>query len=123
MDEEGLDWLGRNGGWVLLALGLLVLSLGLLFADHEALASVLGFSGVAVAVLGVLLSRLEGTFELSPTKLAGTLKRARQVATREDLTLEERGDALLHLLRVPSEPRSGGVDWSDWGDEPLSEQD
>jgi hypothetical protein len=100
-NHSDLDWLGRNGGWVLLVLGIALIAISVAIADkREAVACVLAFSGVAASVLGVLLSRLEGAFEFSPTKFAATLKAARTVGTREDLTLEEKADLIIHLLGV-----------------------
>src|SRR4051794_29841784 len=98
--EEHVDWLGRNGGWVLLVFGVALVVVAIVFADKQAIASILAFSGVAAVVLGVLLSRLEGPFELSPTKLAATLRAARKAGVREDLTLEERADLILREIGV-----------------------
>lgn len=104
--QEDFDWLGRNGGWVLLVLGVAVVAVSVAIADQQAVASVLAFTGVAAAVFGVLLSRLEGAFEFSPTKFAATLRAARNVGTREDLTLEERADLILRLLGVGGDARA-----------------
>jgi hypothetical protein len=100
-EHSDLDWLGRNGGWVLLVLGLVLIALSVVIINkREAVASILAFSGVAAFVFGVLLSRLEGAFEFSPTKFAATLKAVRTVGIREDLTLEEKADLIIHLLGV-----------------------
>lgn len=98
--DESSDWLAQHGGWVLLAFGIAVVAAAVLVADHDPVASVLGFAGVATAVFGVVLSRLEGAFEISPTKISATLRKARQVGVRDDLTLEEKADAILGLLGV-----------------------
>jgi hypothetical protein len=95
-----LDWLGRNGGWVLVAFGLGLIALAVIVADSEAVAVVFAFCGVASVVFGVLLPRLEGSFVFSPTKFAATLSEARRVGVREDLTLEERADLMLRVLGV-----------------------
>jgi GNAT superfamily N-acetyltransferase len=48
-----------------------------LVCKAQAVASVLGFSGVGAVVFGVVLSRLEGAFELGPTNLAATITAVR----------------------------------------------
>lgn len=98
--QNDLDWLGRNGGWVLLGFGIGLIALATAIADKETVAAVFAFCGVASAVFGVLLPRLEGSFVFSPTKFAATLTEARKVGVREDLTLEERADLILRLLDV-----------------------
>jgi hypothetical protein len=95
-----LDWLGRNGSWVLMAFGVGLIALSALIADKEAVAVVLAFCGVAAVVFGVLLPRLEGSFVFSPTKFSATLSEARKAGVREDLTLEERADLILRLIDV-----------------------
>lgn len=60
------------------------------------------FCAVVCAVVGVLLHRLEGPIELSPTSLRATLRRAQSVAGDENLTLEEKGDALVELVESVS---------------------
>lgn len=45
--------------------GLAAVALAVVEADHDALASVFGFTGIATAASGLLLPRLEGEFELS----------------------------------------------------------
>jgi hypothetical protein len=100
MEDQRPDWLARNGGWVLLVFGVLLVVVSVAIADGQALASILGFSGVAAAVFGVVLSRLEGDFEFSPTKFAATLTAARSAAVRDDLTLEERAELMLRVMGV-----------------------
>jgi Holliday junction resolvase-like predicted endonuclease len=97
-DEE--EFLARNGGWVLLLLGVTLIGLAVVVADQEALASIFAFSGIAAAVLGVLLPRLKGNLEFSPTRLAATLKEARSAGVREDLTFEDRANEILRLLGI-----------------------
>ncbi len=103
--KSDLGWLGRNGGWVLLGLGLMFIGISVLLSDKQAVSSIFGFSGIAATVFGVLLPRLEGPFQFSPTKFAATLVSARSVGTRDDLTLEERADLILRILEVEGERR------------------
>ncbi len=103
--RSDLDWLARNGGWVLLAFGIGLIALATAIANKEAVAAIFAFCGVASAVFGVLLPRLEGSFVFSPTKFAATLAEARKVGIREDLTLEERADLILRLLDVEGDER------------------
>lgn len=88
---------------MLLCLGAALIALGAVLAKHEVVASVFAFSGVATALLGVLLSRLEGSFEVSPTRLVGTLKEMKTASVRDDLTFEERANILFKLLGVSGE--------------------
>jgi Holliday junction resolvase len=81
-------------------------------ADHEVVAPVFAFTGVACVVLGVILHRVEA-LELSATSLRAKLF---GVVKREDLTLEEKADAMIDLLeqqrtsRSPeNRPRTGGA--------------
>lgn len=103
--RSDLDWLGRNGGWALLAFGIGLIVLATAIADRETVAAIFAFCGVASAVFGVLLPRLEGSFVFSPTKFSATLAEARRVGIREDLTLEERADLILRLLDVEGDER------------------
>jgi Holliday junction resolvase-like predicted endonuclease len=98
--RDDLDWLGRYGGWVLLVLGIALVAVSVFFANGQTLAATLAFLGVAAAVFGVLLSRLEGDFEFSPTKFVGTLRAVRRIGIRDDLTLEEKADVILGLVGV-----------------------
>ncbi len=75
-------------------------------AEKQAVASILAFSGVASAIFGVLLSRLEGAFEFSPTKFSATLKAARTVGIRDDLTLDERAQVIFACLTFGAIHRS-----------------
>jgi hypothetical protein len=98
--EDEIDWLGQRAGWVLLALGVVLIGLAVTTAGHEAVAAIFAFSGAATAIFGVLLSRLEGPFEISPTRFSGVLKKLKNVSAREDLTFEERANLLLKILGV-----------------------
>jgi len=93
-----LDFLGRHASWLLVIFGIALLVTGVVIARKEAVAVVLAFSGVGVFVIGVLLSQLEGTIELGPTRLKAQLRRAREVSFREDLTLEEKADLLMRII-------------------------
>jgi hypothetical protein len=92
------DFLGRHGGWVLLVFGIALVTLAALLADKPAVASIFAFTGVASAIVGVLLARIEGPFELTATGLKARLRAARIVIEREDWTLEDKGDVLTELL-------------------------
>jgi hypothetical protein len=97
---EKAEFLTRHGGWVLLLFGAVLIGLAVVVASHEALAAIFAFTGIASAVIGVLLPRLTGDFEFSPTRLAATLKEIRNTSVREDLTFEERANEVLRLLEV-----------------------
>lgn len=97
-DDTG--WLGHRGGWVLLGLGAALIALAVLTSSHEALAAIFAFTGIATAILGVLLPRLEGPFEISVTKLAATIKAARKIGVSEDLTFDDRANAIFKLLGI-----------------------
>jgi hypothetical protein len=107
VEQDRLDWLGRHGGWVLVVFGVALVAVSVVVADKQAVASILAFSGVAAAVFGVLLSRLEGSFEFGPTKFSATLTAARSAGAREDLTLEERANLMLRLLDVRGDAQAG----------------
>ncbi len=106
MGAERPDWLARNGGWVLLVFGALLVAVSVVIADRQAVASILAGAGVAAAVFGVILSRLEGSFEFSLTKVAATLKAARTVGVREDLTQEERAELIFRLLGIAGDKQA-----------------
>lgn len=109
MNENRPDWLSRNGGRLLLVFGVALVAIAVAIADKQVVASVLAFSGVGAAIFAVLLTRLEGSFKFSPAKFAATLKAAREVGVREDLTLEERADLILRVLGVGGEDQTGTV--------------
>lgn len=103
--KSDLGWLGRNGGWVLLGLGLMFIGISVPLSDKQVVSSIFAFSGIAAAVFGVLLPRLEGPFQFSPTRFAATLVSARSIGARDDLTLEERADLILRILEIEGERR------------------
>jgi hypothetical protein len=90
----------------MLGLGLALIALAALLSSRQAVASIFAFSGVATAVLGVLLSRLEGRFELSITRLVANFRAARNAGTREDLTFEERANLIFKLLEISGDATS-----------------
>jgi hypothetical protein len=101
------------GSWILIALGVALVVLAAVLASEPAVAPVFAFTGVASIIVGVVLTRIEGTFELSATGLKAKL---REVATREDLTLAQKGEWLAELGWNAG--WSGGSDWSGgsgWG--------
>ena len=63
--------LGRNGGWILVVFGIVLVPVVVVIRKERAAASILAFSGVAAVIFGVLLSRLQGAFEFGPTKVRG----------------------------------------------------
>jgi hypothetical protein len=81
-----------------------VIALAVWQAEHEAVASVFAFTGVATAVFGLVFGQLEGTFELTATGLKARLREAQRVSAREDLTIDEKGDELVHLLSGEDAP-------------------
>jgi hypothetical protein len=94
----------RHGSAILLAVGIVLIGLATWQATHEAVASVFAFGGIAAAVLSVLIERIEGAFEFTPTGLKATLSALRRVEEREDLTLEEKADEILALVAAMSKP-------------------
>lgn len=94
---------GRAG---LIGVGGIGIALAIVLVKHEALSVMFGFVGMATVVLGILLPRLEGEFELSATGLKGTLRQARDVLASDELTLAEKGDAVSALL-LEETPQSG----------------
>jgi hypothetical protein len=89
----------RHGGVLLVLVGGVLIGLATWQAVHSAVASVFAFCGVAMVVLGVVLERVEGAFELAPTGLKATLRAVQQLEIREDLTFEEKADELLALIQ------------------------
>jgi hypothetical protein len=100
VEEDQPDWLGRHGGWILVIFGAVLVAVAVVFRKEQAVASILSFSGVAAVIFGVLLSRLEGSFEFGPTKFAATLRAVRSAGIREDLTLEEKANLILGVVDV-----------------------
>ncbi len=94
------DWLGEIGGWVLVVLGIALIALAAVFADKATVAPVFAFGGIVAVVLGVLLARVEGDFELTPTSLKAQLTAVATVARREDLTVEEKGDEIIGMVEA-----------------------
>jgi hypothetical protein len=90
--------LTRRSGEVLILFGLLLVGLACLFADEATVAPIFAFGAVASVVLGIVLSRVEGDFELSPTGLKTRLLAVQQIAVREDLTLEEKADNMIDVV-------------------------
>jgi hypothetical protein len=108
---EESDLLERFGGLILIGLGISLIVLATVFADEEAVASIFAFTGVASAVLGVVLARIEGPFELSATGLKATLRNAHTVIQREDWTSEQKLDVLIQLLtKAQAGPLAEGAD-------------
>lgn len=90
------EWLSAAA---MVVLGIAAMVLAVVKSDHEALSVIFAFTGIATAVFGLLLPRLEGDCELSATGFKGKLLRAaRRVVSDDGLTLEEKGDALSVLL-------------------------
>jgi hypothetical protein len=81
----------------LVILGLALIALSIIAWDHEVMAAIFAFTGVATAIFGVLLPRLEGNFELSPTRLVANLK---AIGAREDLSFEDLANEFLKLLGI-----------------------
>lgn len=111
--QSGRDILSDYGGWLLTTWGVALVVLACVFAKQATIAPIFAFTGVALTVLGVLGARFEGDFELSATGLKGRL---RATADRDDLTLEDKGEALMRF--ASSEPRQQLGDsrsqWQAW---------
>lgn len=105
--HNNAGWIVRHGSAILLAEGIVLIGLATWQATHEAVASVFAFGGIAATVLSVLIERIEGAFELTPTGLKATLSALRRVEEREDLTLEEKADEILALVAAISKPETG----------------
>lgn len=94
----GEDFLSRYAGWLLILLGCGAMALSVIVIDHEAVASIFALTGVASAVLGIVVSRAEGPIELGPSGLKATLTSLSTVARSEELTLEDKGEILAATL-------------------------
>jgi hypothetical protein len=97
-------WLDRLSGLLLFILGLILIGLAFVTRSHEGLASIFAFTGVATAVVGLLLPRLEGQIEISLTRMAATLRAARQAGVRDDLTFEDRANEVFKVLNIAGDP-------------------
>jgi len=53
------------GGWLLAVLGIGLVALAVVFAEHPAVAPIFAIGGIGLILVGVLLPRVEGQFELS----------------------------------------------------------
>lgn len=87
-----------EGGPFLVVVGFGLIALATWHETRSSVATVFAVMGVASVILGVVLERVEGAFELGPGGLKATLRAARSIEEREDLTLAEKGDELLYLL-------------------------
>jgi hypothetical protein len=105
------NFLARRGGWMLVAFGVALVALACVFADDAAIAPIFAFMGVASVVLGVLAARFVGDFELSATRLKGTLL---AVAEREDLTLEDKGDVMVRIVEQAASPEPAHAAQGAW---------
>ncbi len=116
------DPLSRHGGEGLVTFGVALVVLACVFADEATVAPIFAFGGVASIVLGVILVRVEGDLEFTTTGLRTRLLAVRTIASREDLTLEEKADEIIEVvesswtspLKVPH--RGAAAGWPD----PLS---
>lgn len=108
-DATEVEFLARYAGLLLLMLGCALIVLSVIFIEHETVASIFAFTGVASAVLGIVFSRAEGPIEIGPAGLKATITRLSTVAKSEDLTLEDKGEILATTLGDPAqtiEPQS-----------------
>lgn len=88
------EFLARYAELLLLVLGCALIALAVLFIEHDAVASIFAFTGVASAILGIVFSRAEGPIEVGPAGLKATITRLSTVAKSEELTLEDKGEIL-----------------------------
>jgi hypothetical protein len=95
---KGRDVLATLGGWILVGFGITLIALSAIFADKTAIAPVFAFGGIACVVIGVLVARIEGEFELTPASLRAQLSAVTTVARSEELTLEEKGDQIVEIV-------------------------
>jgi len=56
-------WLARHGGWLLVLVGMLLIGLAAVSSD-AVVASIFALGGIALVVVGVVLPRMHGLFEL-----------------------------------------------------------
>jgi hypothetical protein len=94
-------WLERHGAWLLLVFSVAVVAVAATVDRSEAVGSILAFAGVATFVIGVLLSRLEGSLEIGPTKVVANL---RALAKRDDLTSTEILNLFQRSLDIRGDP-------------------
>jgi hypothetical protein len=96
--RDGGNVLGRFGGWLLMTFGCGLIALAAVFASEAAVAPIFAFGGIACFVLGPILSRMEGDFELTASSLKARLTAVQGVAQRDDLTLEDKADEIIRLM-------------------------
>jgi hypothetical protein len=134
-DDSTPDWLSRHAGWVLIGFGVVLVAASVVVPHRQGVASVFAMLGILVAVFGVLLSLIEGQFEIGLGGVKAQLKdltEIRKTGSREDLTVGQKGDlmsrqagvaagqpdqvaaAVTHLVPKWSVARSDGITPPDW---------
>jgi hypothetical protein len=83
------DSLSDHGGWILVAVGIGLITLAAVFADRVSLAPIFAFCGIASIVFGVFLPRMEGQTEFSTTGVKFVLKATKQALGQRHLTPEQ----------------------------------
>jgi hypothetical protein len=81
--------------------GIALVALACVFASRATIAPIFAFGGVACVVLAILLSRIEGDFELTATGLKARLQATQQIVAREDLTLDEKAEEIIDVVASP----------------------
>ena len=84
-----------------------LIALAATFADHDALAVVFALGGVALVIVGVMLPRVQGQFEFSPTGFKLFL--AELEIQTSDLSPEAKADVLDAIVDVGSDIEKVGT--------------
>jgi Holliday junction resolvase-like predicted endonuclease len=101
--------LARFPGVCLALFGIALVALACVFASKTTVAPIFAFGGIACVVLAVLLSRIEGDFELTATGLKARLQATQQIVEREDLTLDEKAEEIIDVVASPLRASAGSV--------------
>jgi hypothetical protein len=99
-DDSTPDWLSRNARLLLIGFGFVLIAGSVVVPHRQEVAPVFATLGILVAVFGVLLSLIEGPFQIGPGGLSAKSKQLQRTAGREDLDTEQKGDLLTRQLGV-----------------------
>jgi hypothetical protein len=116
--EEADDPLAVYGGWILLAVGLSLVSLAFVFRADADIAPASLTLGVLCVVLAVVVSRIEGAFKFGTGGIEGVLRRVKRSVRRDpNIPPAQRDDVLdyaTELLLEDSSTLSSSVDDAYW---------
>jgi hypothetical protein len=118
-DDSTPDWLSRNAAWLLIGFGVILVAASVVVPHRQAIAPVFATLGILVVIFGVLLSLIEGPFQIGPGGLSGNLrKRLTKTAESEELTAEQKVDLMTRQLGVdagqPDRVAAGNILFNTW---------